>query len=391
MLPSNQQLQLTLQGMLGEVPSLALETSWDVLNRFAATVTECQRTAQQTRLVMESVRDSLNAGAVFSYHGSSNEVTELVGDPSLSPAWCRDLACRVLQETPGVDGQLLRSTFSHPEPEPAPSPKSVAMVRISKSQGIWIVALSFKARRRFQVTDIKIMTLARQILLNHRRQTQVQEKLKDTLLGLACCLTATINAREPYTRGHSERVARIAVRLGRHMRLGDAVISDLYLGALLHDIGMIGVRDEVLRHPGPLSPADLAAIKEHTVLGAKLLRGVKELAHLEPCVRNHHERFDGRGYPDGLAGDKIPLLARIVAVADAWDAMRSPRPHRPALSPEQIGAVLAEGAGTQWDPRVVKHLFACRTELQALCQDSPEHPRPVAVESLLEGGTGSST
>src|SRR5205085_10071768 len=126
-----------------------------------------------------------------------------------------------------------------------PWPTSAVLVRISKSRRSWLVALSFHPRRLFSPTDLKVMILARRMLLNHRQQAQVYEKLRDSLFGLVRCLTAAIDAKDPYTWGHSERVARIAVRLGKQMGLPPAVLSDLYLAGLLHDIGKIGIRDSV--------------------------------------------------------------------------------------------------------------------------------------------------
>src|SRR5439155_8767642 len=145
-----------------------------------------------------------------------------------------------------------------------------------------------------------------------------------------------------------------------------AVQSDLYLAGLLHDVGKIGIRDDVLQKPGRLTAEETAHIQEHPVIGDRLVCHIKPLQHLRPGVRNHHERWDGRGYPDGLAGEDIPLQARILAVADSCDAMMSARPYRSALPPVRIDAIMLEGAGSQWDPRVVEAFLACRHELYAI-------------------------
>ena len=152
------------------------------------------------------------------------------------------------------------------------------------------------------------------------------------MFGIVQCLSTAIDAKDPYTCGHSERVARIAVRLGEVMNLSRGEISDLYLAGLLHDVGKIGIRDEVLCKPGPLTAEEEEHIREHPIIGERIISNVTRLAYLRPGVRGHHERFDGGGYPDGLAGEAIPPIARILAVADSCDAMMSARRYRPALA-----------------------------------------------------------
>src|SRR5438034_5423934 len=232
------------------------------------------------------------------------------------------------------------------------------MVRMSKSRSLWLVALSFDPARHFRTTDVKVMTLARQIFFNPRRRCQLYYRMSDTLHWLSQCMTATIEARLPYIRGHSERVAQVAARLGRQMHLPSPLISDLYFAGLLHDIGKVGISETVLLKPGHLSHEEFAQVKEYPVIGERLLANIKQLGHLRVAVRNHCERFDGFGYPDRLAGDDIPLIARVLSVADACDAMMSPRPYRPALPTAQIDAILPDGAGKQWDPIAVEHFMA---------------------------------
>ncbi len=242
------------------------------------------------------------------------------------------------------------------------------MARVGKAREAWLVAVSFRPERTFGRHDLRVMALADGILASHRQQARLCARLKDTLFEMIHCLTAAIDAKDPYTCGHSERVARIAVRLGKQMDLPEEVLSDLYLGGLLHDIGKIGVRDSVLLKEGRLTEAEYEHIQQHTLIGDRIISKVGELARLRPAVRNHHERYDGRGYPDGLAGEAIPLLARVLAVADSCDAMMSARPYRLAMAPEGIDRVLADGAGVYWDPVVVGHFLTCRRELYAVCQ-----------------------
>jgi putative nucleotidyltransferase with HDIG domain len=169
-------------------------------------------------------------------------------------------------------------------------------------------------------------------------------------------LAAALDARDPYTAGHSERVSVLSVATGRAMNLPAADLEVLRLGALLHDIGKIGVPDEVLRKPGPLTRSEFETIKQHTVLGARILRTVPFLAPHVPIVELHHERLDGRGYPHGLVGDATPLLARIVHVADAYDAMTSARAYRRERPASEALAELQACVKTDFDPDVVNAL-----------------------------------
>src|SRR2546423_5321738 len=170
------------------------------------------------------------------------------------------------------------------------------------------------------------------------------------------------------------------------MALPDEIQSDLYLGGLLHDVGKIGVLDVVLHKPGRLTAAEYGHVQQHTVIGDRIVAEVKQLAYLRPAVRNHHERYDGHGYPDGLAGEAIPLVARVLAVADACDAMMSTRPYRPAMAPAVIDGIMAEGAGTHWDPTVVESFLACRADAYAVCQQGIGESLYAAIDRAAERG-----
>ncbi|MBL0387334.1 HD domain-containing protein [Tumebacillus sp. ITR2] len=166
-------------------------------------------------------------------------------------------------------------------------------------------------------------------------------------------LAAALDARDPYTAGHSMRVAKYSVQIGGAYGMIPEQLDLLNKSALLHDIGKIGIRDNVLLKEGKLTDEEFAQIKLHPVLGEAILlqiQPVEAMAPLLPGVRSHHERYDGRGYPDGLAGLEIPLFGRIMAVADAFDAMTSDRPYRKGMPVEKALAILADGKGTQWDP-----------------------------------------
>jgi putative nucleotidyltransferase with HDIG domain len=171
--------------------------------------------------------------------------------------------------------------------------------------------------------------------------------------GTVRALVAALDAREHDTGRHSERVCAYAVRIGREMGLAPTALRSLALGALLHDIGKIGVPDAILLKPGKLSEEEWSCMREHPEQGARILNSTPFLREAVQVVRFHHERVDGAGYPCGLSGDRIPLAARIFAVADVYDALTSRRPYRQPLSHSEALYHIKRGAGTQFDPQVV--------------------------------------
>jgi putative nucleotidyltransferase with HDIG domain len=191
-----------------------------------------------------------------------------------------------------------------------------------------------------------------------------QADTRSAYVGAIRALALALDARDPYTAGHSERVSAISVAIGHQMALGEEDLDTLRLGALLHDIGKIGISDHVLRKPGPLTDEEFEAIKEHPVMGARILRTVPFLMRHLPIVELHHERPDGKGYPHGLHADEIPMLARIVHVADAFDAITSARAYRPARAASDALQELWRHAGSQFDAEVVHALGATIPTLQ---------------------------
>ena len=191
-----------------------------------------------------------------------------------------------------------------------------------------------------------------------RGLSAAEAETRSAYIGAIRALAAALDARDPYTAGHSERVSTLSVMMGRMMNLDSKELEVLRLGALLHDIGKIGVADEILRKNGPLTAEEYEQIKRHPALGARILRQVPFLTPHLPIVELHHERPDGRGYPFGLRADDIPLDARIVHVADAFDAMTSARAYRAALPASVAFAELERFSGTQFDPACVEALLA---------------------------------
>lgn len=172
--------------------------------------------------------------------------------------------------------------------------------------------------------------------------------------GVITTLGLTIEARDPYTAGHCERLARYAAALGQALGVDEPTLKALRLGGFLHDLGKIAVPDGILLKPGPLSADERERMKIHPVAGADLVQGLKTLEGVRPILRHHHERWDGSGYPDGLKGEAIPLGARIMAVVDVYDALRTERPYKgPLPHAEALAILLRETEAGFWEPRII--------------------------------------
>ena len=192
-------------------------------------------------------------------------------------------------------------------------------------------------------------------IIKHQQQEELDKRKKnieEMSLQLMQMLSTTIEAKDEYTKGHSHRVAEYSVLIARELGWNEKELSNLKNAAHLHDIGKIAIPDTILNKPSKLSEEEFSIIKEHTIIGANILKNISLIDHVQEIVRNHHERYDGNGYPDGLKGKEIPLHARIVAVADSYDAMSSQRIYRNQLPPEKIIQELENNKGTQFDPEI---------------------------------------
>ncbi len=183
---------------------------------------------------------------------------------------------------------------------------------------------------------------------------QAYRTLKKAHLDSVKVLAEAIDAKDPYTRGHSDRVKRMSLAIAKKMGFSEERLENLEYGALLHDIGKIGIKDEVLQKQAPLSSEEYQYIQEHPLIGVKIVEGVEFFKDKIPMIRHHHEHYDGNGYPDGLAGEAIPLEARIISLPDAFDAMTSARPHRNIMPLQNVLAELEKFKGKQFDPKVLE-------------------------------------
>ena len=232
--------------------------------------------------------------------------------------------------------------------------------------------------------NIHMMELRRQKKELAKRKRQIEK----VSLQMIQTLSTTIEAKDEYARGHSHRVAEYAALIAGELGWNSEEIINLKYAAHLHDIGKIGIPDMLLNKPARLTPEEYSVIKEHTVIGAEILKNITLIPHVAEVARSHHEHYDGTGYPDGLAGEDIPLSARIVAIADSYDAMNSKRIYRNALPPEKIFEEIQNNRGLQFDPDLadifLELLFDDRVQICEHCEFSEDDPELPFIENEIE-------
>ncbi len=236
----------------------------------------------------------------------------------------------------------------------------------------------------FGEDDVRLVASAAAILASHGRHFALFHDLQQLVVSVLHTLVTAIEAKDPYTCGHSERVALFGRALAQAVGYDRSGCDRIYLAGLLHDIGKIGISDSTLRKAGPLTPEEFAEVKRHPDLGWCILQDLGQLRHVLPAVVHHHERVDGQGYPDGLTGDTIPLDGRVLAVADAFDAMTSDRPYRDGMPIEKACQILHDGAGTQWDADLVKVFRHILPEILRLKQSYQQEVPIVRSGPVLE-------
>ena len=233
--------------------------------------------------------------------------------------------------------------------------RSAAAAPLEFDEGVTAALLiCYERERQFAPDELsRLERLARQTELAIRSVRQ-RESLSRFAFDTALALTEAIESRDPYTGGHCHRLAEHASHIATKLALPQQEIEVVRMGAALHDVGKIVVPDAILKKPGKLTPDEFAIVKQHCYSGGQICKRVPFLMDVYPIVYHHHERWDGQGYPDGLSGERTPTGARIVAVADAYDAMTTDRLYRQAMPQEAAIEILKDGAGSQWDPTVVR-------------------------------------
>jgi len=217
------------------------------------------------------------------------------------------------------------------------------------------------------------------------------EENRALFMGSIQMLAGAVDEKDPYTRGHSDRVTRYSLLIAKEMNLPAPFMDTLQISAQLHDVGKIGIEDHILKKPGALTEEEFEVMKTHTTKGANILRPVTQLAEMLPGIELHHEALDGRGYPYGLQGDQIPLLARVIAVADTFDALTTTRPYQQAHTPEQSLQIIQNLAGKRLDPEAVKALLAVyargEIRIQRFTIKRPVAPAPVAPAATTDSAS----
>ena len=221
------------------------------------------------------------------------------------------------------------------------------------------------------------------------------EENRELFMGSIQMLAGAVDEKDPYTRGHSDRVTRYSLLIAKEMKLSDAFIETLRISAQLHDVGKIGIEDHILKKPGALTEEEFEVMKTHTTKGANILRPVTQLAEMLPGIELHHEALDGRGYPYGLEGDQIPLLARVIAVADTFDALTTNRPYQQAHTPDQTLQIIKNLAGKRLDPQAVEALLAVYTrgeiKIQRFTIKRPIAPQPADAPAAAATAAAATT
>ena len=239
-------------------------------------------------------------------------------------------------------------------------------VPIRSSGRLWgAITVQQKIVDAFSAEDIRLLETVADQVGSALHSAELYEQLERAYLGTAEALSAALEARDAYTASHSDSIVRRAEAVGRELGMKGEELRLLRYGAAFHDIGKLAVPESILSKPGPLTQAERKAIEQHTVVGERILSPISFLAEVLPLVRHAHERWDGKGYPDRLGGERIPLGARIIFACDAYDAMTSDRVYRNGMDPSDARAELVRCAGTQFDPHVVEALVA------VLAKDSP--------------------
>jgi diguanylate cyclase (GGDEF)-like protein/putative nucleotidyltransferase with HDIG domain len=252
---------------------------------------------------------------------------------------------------------------------------------------LWIAEKQYLDRSRANVTELReandeLKTANARMRRLLEDNEQLLRRMHRSYLSTITSLARAVEAKDPYTSGHTERVARIAVVLAEELGFDNAQLQAVEVGAIIHDIGKVGIADEILLKPGPLSPEETREMRKHPELSSYIVADLELPPVVKQMARSHHERYDGTGYPDGLAGEEIPLAGRILSVADALDAMTSDRPYRKAMPLATARAEIQEMSGSQFCPRVVAVLMETldhRPDLRATFPEAvPAEPEPAA-------------
>ena len=334
--------------------------------------------------VCGELRDTVGAESAVAYLPEADgdgAQTIVAGQLPFPAADLPRIVAHLLAEA-GPEQPVVVNNFCREDPvlaEMAPSMDRAVLVPVEMHDNLRGALAAFNhADGEFGSPDVKLVRSAAgasAIFIENRR---LYRELQTLMLDLVRALVSSVDAKDPYTCGHSERVATAGRRIALQMNLGAGEAEQVYLAGLLHDIGKIGTPEKILCKEGLLEPAERLIINRHPETGSHILAGIHELEAIRGAVLHHHERIDGKGYPAGLKGDEIPLLARIVGMADAFDAMTSNRPYRPMMPLEQVKREIQRNIGAQFDARAAQALLSLN--LNRLMRELVERPAAAGVQ-----------
>lgn len=339
--------------------------------------------------IIAGLREMIGAEAVYFIRGGGDDRPEAIANrsPSLETPDGVDRETVVRLANVFCDraaaGPCVKNDMDATDPAAsAAGVRQFLMVQVStgpRSFG-WFVAINRNSAGRqwapspllqlgqdeFGTWEASLLSAAATLVASHASNLDLIREQEHLLTNVVRTLVSALDSKDAYTRGHSERVALFSKRIAENLGYDDAATEKLYLSGLLHDVGKIGVSDAVLRKPDRLTDEEFAEIKRHPDDGWSILLELEQLQYVLPGVLHHHEQVNGTGYPDGLKGDAIPLDARIMAVADAYDAMTSDRAYRKGMPHEKAIEIIRAGAGTQWDAGVVEAFLGVLDDITAI-------------------------
>ncbi|MFC1822194.1 HD domain-containing phosphohydrolase [Thermodesulfobacteriota bacterium] len=353
----------------GEVEEMAeeLTQSFEDLNLFSRIATQIKSLKFSGSMLKELIGDlleTMRADLAFAVMPERRGYDVMVCNSNTCPegfdhgAFIDRILKAVPQDEPSlkekyfiVNDSLLKQGFE--ELHPAPYRFLSVKMELNNENYGWLGLISFNMAEIFRQSELRLLTSMAEQIAVVIANTDLYHDLEQFVINVVRSLVHTIEAKDYYTRGHSERVNRYAMMMAERLDLGEKQRNTLHWASILHDIGKIGIPESILNKPDRLNDEEYDLIKEHPQKGSEIIKPIDQLCDALPVILHHHERYDGGGYPDGLKGKEIPLLARIISVADTFDAITSTRAYRKAGSPEKALNIMDEVAGSQLDAEFV--------------------------------------
>ena len=360
-----QQGNLVKEREITELTTNLLTTYEEIslLYKIGSSITVASSSDEIIRLVCSELLDALDvetlAAVGVNASGPTRSVggTLVMGERTVSTAQLRNLYLLYVEQQAGgkpfIENHFqTRQQLAHFYPG-VRSIMIVPMIAGGETLSA-LLAINKRAGHEFGSNDAKLVCSIANEAAAQLKNAQLYEDLRSLLYSVVRALSSAIDAKDPYTCGHSERVAFLSRTLAERMGMAHPEAEEVYLAGLLHDIGKIGIKEDILQKTGRLTDEEMAHIRQHPEIGARILCNLKHLEGVLPGVRHHHERLDGTGYPAGLEGDQIPQIGRIISVADGFDAMTSNRPYRYAKPEAEAVTELERSSGTQYDSAIVE-------------------------------------